>query len=177
MDEYHPRATVGGMAVVQGYDATSMAYCANCLKDIGLGHYGLGSLAPLKHREEILERVQAVIEVLGRELHVFGVSAIETVGALRDLGIRSVDSSRPAKAAMYNQVFYGKPFRRFSIAGTRDRSGVAASSSLRLREALPCDCPACCGKANPDILALGSRKYIALRTLHNYWHLKQALVG
>ena len=177
MNRWRPPANVDAMAVVQGYDAASMAYCATCLKEVDFSHYGIGSLAPLKHHEEILERVQAVMEIVGRELHIFGVSAIETVGALRDLGIRSVDSSRPAKAAMYNQVFYSKPFRRFSLAESEDHVGAAMSSDRRLSKALPCDCPACGGEGNPDILKLGSREYIALRTLHNYWHLKRTLTS
>jgi tRNA-guanine family transglycosylase len=163
------------MAVVQGYDASSMAYCAHRLQAVGFAHHGLGSLAPLKHHEEILERVQAVMDVLGQDLHIFGVSGIETVAVLRDWGIRSVDSSRPAKAAMYNQIFYSRPFRRFSIAESEDHVGLAMSSDRRLSEPLPCDCPACGGEANPDVLRLGKRDYIALRTLHNYWHLKRAL--
>jgi 7-cyano-7-deazaguanine tRNA-ribosyltransferase len=177
MDRYHVPDYVGGMGIVQGYDASSMAYCAHRLQAVGLNNYGLGSLAPLKHPEEILERVEAVMEVLGPDLHIFGVSAIETVTALRDLGIRSVDSSRPAKAAMYNQIFYGPPFRHFSIAESEDHVGLAMSSDRRLSEPLPCDCPACGGEANPDVLKLGKRDYIALRTLHNYWHLKRALLS
>ena len=177
MEQHRPSPHVEGMAIVQGYNAPSMVYCANQLRNIGFANYGIGSLAPLKHRREILERVQAVMEVLGPNLHIFGVSAIQTVVALRGLGICSIDSSRPAKAAMYNQVFYSRPFRRFSIAESSDHVGIAMSSDRRLSEPLPCDCPACGGAANPDVLRLGNRKYIALRTLHNYWHLKQALMS
>ncbi len=103
--QYHVADRVEAMAVVQGYDASSMAYCAHRLQSVGFAHHGLGSLAPLKHHEEILDRVQAVMDVLGQDLHIFGVSGIETVAVLRDWGIRSVDSSRPAKAAMYNHIF------------------------------------------------------------------------
>jgi tRNA-guanine family transglycosylase len=173
--QYHVADRVEAMGVVQGYDVSSMAYCAHRLQAVGFAHHGLGSLAPLKHHEEILERVQAVMDVLGQDLHIFGVSGIETVAVLRDWGIRSVDSSRPAKAAMYNQIFYSRPFRRFSIAESEDHVGLAMSSDRRLSEPLPCDCPACGGEANPDVLRLGKRDYIALRTLHNYWHLKRAL--
>lgn len=164
------------MAIVQGYDAGSMAYCASRLRGIGFSQYGVGSLALLKHHGEIIERVRAVQQVVGPDLHIFGVSAIETVAILAELGVASVDSSRPAKAAVYNQVFYSQPFRCFSIAKSRDRTGVLMSPSGRLSEPLPCDCPVCGGERNPDILKLGNREYIALRTLHNYWHLKRALV-
>lgn len=176
LEESRPREDVAGMAIVQGYDVSSMVYCAHRLGEIGFPLYGVGSLAPLRHKEEILERVGAVQEVLGPELHVFGVSAVDTVAALADLGVSSVDSSRPAKAAMYNQVFYSRPFRRFSVAESQDRTGVSLPASRRLSEALPCTCPVCAGRSNPGILKLGSRRHVALRTLHNYWHLKEALV-
>jgi len=175
MDQYQTPDHVGGLAIIQGYDVPSLVHCARELQAIGFAHYGLGSLAPLKHHREILARVGAVMEVVGPNLHVFGVSAVQTLRALRDLGVRSVDSARPAKAAMYNQVFYSRPFRRFAIARSRDKVGAAMPSHRRLSEPLPCDCPACGGKANPDILKFGSREYVRLRTLHNYWHLKQAL--
>lgn len=175
MDRYQPPDYVEGMAVIQGYDVPSLVYCARQLQAIGFARYGVGSLAPLKHHREILARVEAVMEVVSPNLHVFGVGAIRTLHALRHLGMCSVDSARPAKAAMYNQVFYSRPFRRFAIAASRDKVGAAMPSHRRLSEPLPCDCPACGGRANPDILKFGRREYVRLRTLHNYWHLKQAL--
>jgi len=175
MEQYQLPDCVEEMGIIQGYDVSSMTYCANRLRDIGFANYGVGSLASLRHHREILERVQAVMEVVGSDLHIFGVSAVETVAALHDLEICSVDSSRPAQAAMYNQIFYSRPFRRFSIARSQDKVGQAMPSHRRLSEPLPCSCPACGGRANPDILKLGSREYIRLRTLHNYWHLKRAL--
>lgn len=175
-EKSHLPEHVQGLAVIQGYDVPSVVYCAQELKVLGFTHFGLGSLAPLKHRREILARVAAVMEIVGPNLHIFGVSAIKTLRALKDMGIDSVDSSRPAKAAIYNQVFYSRPFRRFGIADSTDRTGIAMPAHRRLSEPLPCGCPACGGRSNPNILKRGHRKYIALRTLHNYWHLKRVIV-
>jgi len=175
MDQYQLPDHVEGMAIIQGYDVPSLIHCARELQAIGFARYGLGSLAPLKHHREIVARVEAVVGVVGPNLHVFGVSAIQTMRALRDSGVGSIDSARPAKAAMYNQVFYSRPFRRFAIAESRDKVGAAMHSSRRLSKPLSCDCPACGGRPNPDILKFGRREYVALRTLHNYWHLRRVL--
>ncbi len=175
MDRHQLPDHVQGIAVIQGYDVPSLVYCARELETIGFTRYGLGSLAPLKYYREILKRVEAVMEVVGSNLHIFGVGCIQALHALRDLKVCSVDSARPAKAAMYNQVFYSQPFRRFAIAASQDKVGMAMPDHRRLSEPLPCDCPACGGKANPAILKFGRRKYVRLRTLHNYWHLKRVL--
>jgi tRNA-guanine family transglycosylase len=175
MNQYQLPDHVEGMAVIQGYDVSSLSRCVHELQTVSFTRYGLGSLAPLKHHREILARVEAVMEIVGPYLHVFGVGAIRTLRALHDLDVCSVDSARPAKAAMYNQIFYSQPFRRFAIEKSQDKVGAAMPSHRRLSKPLPCECPACGGEANPGVLKFGNRKYIALRTLHNYWHLKRAL--
>jgi 7-cyano-7-deazaguanine tRNA-ribosyltransferase len=177
MRRYRPSGQIEGMAVIQGYDVPSLVCCAQELQKIGFELYGLGSLAPLKYHREIIARVEAVMEVVGPSVHVFGIGAVQTLRALRNLGVYSVDSARPAKAAMYNQVFYSRPFRRFAIAASQDKVGKALPSHRRLSEPLPCECPACEGKAHPDIIKFGQREYVRLRTLHNYWHLKRAVTG
>jgi tRNA-guanine family transglycosylase len=168
-------SNVEGIAIIQGYDLPSLRHCARELKMIGFQHFGIGSLAPLRSHEEVLQRVRAVAEIVGDDLHVFGIGAIRTLRALRNLGVRSVDTSRPAKAAMYNQVFFSHPFKRYAIANSRDKSGLALPEDRRLRKSRLCNCPACRGHANPDIIKLGKRKYVFARTLHNYWHLKRTL--
>lgn len=168
-------SNIEGMAIIQGYDLPSLRHCARELKVIGFQHFGIGSLAPLRSHVEVMRRVRAVVEIVGEDLHVFGIGAIRTLRALRKLRIRSVDTSRPAKAAMYNQVFFSQPFKRYAIANSRDKSGLALPEERRLRQPRLCNCPACRGRRNPDIIKLGKRKYVFARTLHNYWHLKRAL--
>jgi 7-cyano-7-deazaguanine tRNA-ribosyltransferase len=163
------------MAVVQGYDEGSLAYCAQELKRIGFPLYGLGSLAELRQQGAILERVRVVANIVGPErLHIFGVSVMQAVQALRKMGVRSIDSSRPAKAAAYNEILYSQPFRRFGIL---EPHPVPMKGKFprhrRLSQPLPCACPIC--RVNPEqIMVVGRRENIRSRALHNYYHLKQA---
>lgn len=168
--------TVESMAVVQGHDIPTLVHCAKELKSIGFDRYGLGSLAPLKHQEEIVARVRAVIDVVGPNLHVFGVGSVPTLRELRRLGVRSVDTARPAKSSAYNQVFYSRPFRRFAIEASNDQVGRRMPDHRRLTKPLPCECPVCCGQANFDILKLGKREFIRKRAVHNYFHLKRSVL-
>jgi tRNA-guanine family transglycosylase len=169
-------AHVTPMAVIQGYDIDSLKYCAYELSSIGFPLYGLGSLAPLKRHAPIMERVQTVASVVGAEkLHVFGVSAVETVWALRDMGIHSIDSSTPAKSAAYNEILYSSPFRRFGILEPDSRDELMRGrlpKERRLQEPLSCDCPICL--ENPrNIMGVGKRVHIRDRGVHNYYHLKR----
>lgn len=130
------------MAVIQGYDTASLRFYARELKAIGFALYGIGSQAGLLDHKEILARVRAAMSVVGNTLHVFGVSAIPTTLALKKLGIRSMDSSRPAKAAAYNEVLYSRPFRRFGILDNGEPTGIIPKERC-LAKPLPCDCPIC----------------------------------
>ena len=162
------------MAVIQGYDVDSLRFCAYELSSIGFPLYGLGSLASLKKHAPIMERVEAVASVVGAEkLHIFGVSVIETVQALRDIGIHSIDSARPAKSAAYNEILYSSPFRRFGILEpTLEPFRGRISREKRLQEPLDCDCPICL--ENPmSIMGVGRRANIRDRGMHNYYHLKR----
>jgi 7-cyano-7-deazaguanine tRNA-ribosyltransferase len=164
------------MAIIQGYDIDSLKYCAHELSSIGFPLYGLGSLAPLKRHALIMERVQAVTSIIGAEkLHIFGVSVIETVQALRDMGIHSIDSARPAKSAAYNEILYSSPFRRFGIlevATSDEHMRGRIPIAKRLLEPLSCDCPICL-KNPQNIMGVGKRANIRDRGVHNYYHLKR----
>jgi tRNA-guanine family transglycosylase len=173
--KYRFTGDVDCLAVIQGYDIPTLSYCARELKAIGFARYGLGSLALLKHHDEILARARAVMDIIGSNLHVFGIGSIYTLKALKEMGVQSADSARPAKSAAYNQVFYSHPFRRFAIAASQDKVGARMPQHRRLVEPLPCDCPACHGRANPDILKFGKKEHIGIRAIHNYYHLKQEI--
>jgi 7-cyano-7-deazaguanine tRNA-ribosyltransferase len=164
------------MAIVQGYDVDSFRYCAHELMSIGFPLYGLGSLAPLKRHTQIMERVQTVASVVGAEkLHVFGVSIIQTVQTLRDMGVHSIDSARSAKSAAYNEILYSSPYRRFGIL-----EPTSMETSLkgriprerRLSVPLHCNCPVCL-KTPESIMGVGHRVNIRDRSIHNYYHLKR----
>jgi tRNA-guanine family transglycosylase len=164
------------MAIIQGYDTDSFGFCAHELKLIGFPLYGIGSLAVLRQHAPIMQRVGAVTEVVDApQLHIFGVSGVETARALSDLGVHSIDSARPAKAAAYNEILYSQPFRRFGIWETafeHDPIKGRIPISRRLLAPLPCDCPACAQDAG-GIMGVGQRASIRDRALHNYYHLKR----
>lgn len=159
------------MGIVQGYDIDSLVYSARELKRLGFTRFGIGSMAFLYDMDEITARIRAVIKVVGTGVHVFGVTGERIASRLRALGVGSVDSSRPAKAAMYNVIFSSDPFKRHRIRPTRG----SYEQATYIEEPFVCPCPACEGRANSDLLKLGKREYVFLRTLHNYYHLKQAI--
>lgn len=166
------------MAVIQGYDPDSLVHCAHELKQIGFDLYGIGSMAVLRRHGPIIERVEAVASVIEpARLHIFGVSVVSVARQLRQLGIHSIDSARPAKAAAYNEVIYSNPYRRFGIL---EPPQIPLAGRIpkhrRLTQPLPCPCPTC--RRHPtDILGVGKRHFIRARALHNYFHLKRVMEG
>lgn len=165
------------LAVIQGDDTNALTYCAQELQAIGFPMYGLGSLAGLRRHSLIMERVRAVVDIVGPgKLHIFGVGVVQTAQALHRMGIFSMDSSRPAKAAAYNEILYSKPYRRFGILEPEVPMKGRIPRDRRLSAPLPCTCPVCSKDAS-RILVVGKRRNIHDRALHNYYHLKQAFLG
>jgi len=165
------------MAIVQGYDIISLKYCARRLKELGYTHFGIGSLAHLYVPNEIRKRVEAVQSIVGSHVHIFGVSGIETMKLLSEVGVTSVDSTRPIKAAIYNEILYSEPYQRFGIAGSKFSQASSKFSQAKMVKELTiaCPCPVCEGKVNNDLLKLGTRKHLLLRAIHNYYHLKKMI--
>lgn len=155
------------MGVIQGNDKLSLQYCANELKIIGFKKFGIGSLAVLFDRREILKRIQWVSEIVGGEnLHVFGISRLDIIEELNDMNIMSLDSTRPIKAAIYNGIFYSTPFRTYGIKTAKNSS----SYGRLLDKPLICKCPICKVDAF-SLLETGSKKSTNARAIHNYYHL------
>ena len=120
------------LAVVQGNDAASLSYCARELYAMGYRRFGVGSLARVPEATEIARRVAAVFAIIQRPLHLFGIGSPAVLDHLDRAWVASVDSSRPAKAAAYNEIFYSQPFRRYGILGS---NGVSRS---RCRQSAVC---------------------------------------
>ena len=159
------------MGIIQGNSYDSIAFCATELDRLGFDFLGMGSLATLYNNDLILERVEYAISTIGKQLHIFGISGIKVVMRLMELGIRSFDSSRPMKAAIYNCVFYSNPFRRFKLKGSSANRELPV-----LAEPLPCPCPVC--KKDPTlIIKVGTKKATNYRAVHNFYHLRSALEG
>ncbi|MFZ5826719.1 MAG: hypothetical protein ACOY94_20715 [Bacillota bacterium] len=160
------------VGVVQGYDCDSIRWCCRELKRLGFHRFGLGSLAMLYRPQEIEARVRTALEEVGYGLHIFGISSVPILRALRGLGVASVDSARPVKEAMFYVLLYSDPFRRFALAGRR-RSDMGGKQLVR---GLPCSCPVC--RVDPRLLfGVGAKRYTNFRAIHNYWHLKREVCG
>jgi tRNA-guanine family transglycosylase len=173
VDTYGLDQEVESMAIVQGYDPMSIAHCAQELKAIGFRLYGVGSLAGLQKYQQTLYRVRAAVAVVGKGVHVFGVSSIRTIRALMRIGVSSIDSSRPAKSAAYNELLYARPFRRLGILVDGQPTGTIRKERC-LTKSLPCECPIC-QQNSQDILQVGKRDFIRLRAIHNYYQMKWAI--
>lgn len=161
---------LGCMGVIQGYDEASIIYSIHELQKMGYTKFGIGSLLSKSLREQIAIIKLASSIVGASNLHVFGVTGILQIKTMIDLGIASCDSSRPTMAAAYYQVFYSNPFRTYYLAESR----VRPNSMFRIESPLPCLCPICENNAR-EILIPSPREYMRLRSIHNYFHLKEAI--
>lgn len=154
------------MGVIQGYDAPSITYTIHELRKLGYSHFGIGSLLSRNSHDQISLIQHAIKEIGPNPLHVFGVTGLPQIKKMVQLGVASIDSSRPTMAAAYYQVFYSQPFRTFVL----DKSRVTERKNQRIQTPLPCECPVC--QVNPyDLLIPSPRHYMKLRSLHNYYHL------
>src|SRR3954468_15562145 len=84
------------VGVAQGWSPGSYAHSVAELQRIGYRRIALGGLVPLK-THEILTTLGAVAAVRdpGTELHLLGITRCEHVGAFRDFGVTSFDSTSP----------------------------------------------------------------------------------
>jgi len=173
--QYHGDVTFKPVAIVQGYDVESLRFCARELKAIGFDQFGLGSMIPVRFEDELVRRVQAVVEEVGDNLHVFGISSMQVIKRLKQVGLLSIDSARPAKAAMYNQVLFWSQEHILKIWENRERGKIMVPEEIGQGQQVICPCPICEGSLNTDMMKTGARKNIYLRTVHNYWQIKQAV--
>ncbi|GBF31831.1 hypothetical protein DCCM_0015 [Desulfocucumis palustris] len=156
------------MGVIQGNSYNTITFCANELSRAGFDHLGIGSLATIYKADIILERVRAAASVVGPDLHVFGISGLDVTAELMAMGIRSIDSSRPMKVAMYNCLLYSNPLRQYKLKDSKVKEKATIDSPL------PCDCPIC--KKDPALIfRAGKKRYHNMRAVHNYYHLRREL--
>lgn len=160
---------VKAMGVIQGFDNASIRYSAQELTKIGYQLFGLGSLLG-RSAEEQIEWIELAAKIVGGErLHVFGVTGIPQIRKMIELGIMSFDSTRPTMVAAYYQVFYSDPFRTYVLSDSK-----VANRNNTISTPLPCDCPVCRERPQ-DILISSPRKYMKLRSLHNYYHFVRTI--
>jgi tRNA-guanine family transglycosylase len=174
VSKYSYGANIQLMAVVQGYDLSTLKYCARELKAMGYTNFGIGSMARLYNQKEILRRIEAVVGSLGTGVHVFGVTGLKLLKEMASAGVISVDSTTPVTNAKYNTLLYSRPYRRFLIADTKTGQDTERHEP-RISKPLFCDCPVCSDGNGEKLLMVGKREYTYLRTLHNYHHFSQAV--
>lgn len=92
------------IGVAQGWSPASYAHSVGELQRIGYQRVALGGLVPLK-THEILAVLGAVAPVREREteLHLLGITRCEHVGAFRDFGVTSFDSTSAFRQAFKDE--------------------------------------------------------------------------
>jgi 7-cyano-7-deazaguanine tRNA-ribosyltransferase len=158
------------LGVIQGFDKPSIKYSIFELSKMGYKFFGIGSLLR-KDPETQIEYIREVASLVNPEsLHVFGVTGIPQIKRMVEMGVSSFDSTRPTKASIYFSVLYSDPFRVFYLQNSR-----VEKRGNRISDPLPCNCPIC--KKNPnDILIPAPRKFMKLRSIHNYYNLAKTII-
>jgi hypothetical protein len=88
------------VAAIQGYDVDSYARAARDCRDMGYTYVAVGGIARAT-TARILRVARAVCDSVGRRVrvHLFGVSRWKAAGAMKDIGIASVDSASALRSA------------------------------------------------------------------------------
>lgn len=173
------RRIVEPVGVIQGQSVEQVFYVAQALADMGYTRFALGSLAArvAGARDYVLRRVEAALEAVGPRLHILGVSSVAIIAALGHLGVESADSGTPIKEAARGGLLYSEPFRRFKLPSAHFHEWRRSYSLAEIIEApLPCDCPVCTEDPG-QIMEPRGKRFVNLRAIHNYYHLRRAIEG
>lgn len=92
------------VGVAQGWSPHSYAQAVRHLQGLGYTRIAIGGLVPLK-TPEILHLLESVSEhrLPSTELHLLGVTRCENVGAFRDFGVTSFDSTSAFRQAFKDE--------------------------------------------------------------------------
>ncbi|MEU1959668.1 tRNA-guanine transglycosylase DpdA [Nocardia sp. NPDC019304] len=90
----HRKSAVEPVGAAQGWDPQSYADSVSQLQKMGYKRIALGGMVPLK-TVDILECLQHIDEIRERdtELHLLGITRLESIGSFEDLGVSSFDST------------------------------------------------------------------------------------
>lgn len=173
------RRLVEPIGVIQGQSVEQVFYVAQALADMGYRRFALGSMAAKVSgaRDYVLRRVEAALEAVGTRLHILGVSSVAVMEALARLGVESADSGTPIKEAASGGLLYSEPFRRFKLPSDHFREWRRSYGLAEIiEEPLPCDCPVCAEDPG-QIMEPRGKRFVNLRAVHNYHHLRRAIEG
>ncbi len=177
IEAHNLRPIVEPIGVIQGQSVEQVYYVAQALADMGYARFALGSMAAkvAGARDHVLRRVEAALEAVGPRLHILGVSSVAVLAALSRLGIESVDSGTPIKEAARGGLLYSEPFRRYKLPSAHFYEWRRSYSLAEIIEApLPCDCPVCVEDPG-QIMEPHGKRFVNLRAIHNYHHLRRAV--
>lgn len=167
------------IGVIQGQSVEQVFYVGQALADMGYTRFALGSMAAKvsSARDYVLRRVEAALEAVGTRLHILGVSSVTVLETLARLGVESVDSGTPIKEAAAGGLLYSEPFRRFKLPSSHFREWRRSYGLAEIiEEPLPCDCPVCVEHPG-QIMEPRGKRFVNLRAVHNYHHLRRAIEG
>ena len=163
------------IGVIQGYSVERIFTAAQVLASMGYQSFAIGSLAHMvsNRRDELLRRVEAVLEAVGTNVHVLGVSSMTILDSLARIGIASVDSGTAIHEAWRGGILYSNPLRRYKIASPYFQEWRRTYSFAELLdEPLSCACPIC--RDDPtNIMHIQGKQWVNLRAIHNCYHLAQ----
>lgn len=169
------------MLVAQARDPDEVYLVVSQLQDLGPDLIALGGLAKFVRNGRTLlpQMIEAAVEG-AREtpIHILGITASHLLERLDRLGIQQCDSATAAWAAVYGNVLYSRPYRRYRLASQHSNQPQARQESSFARTItapLPCPCPVC--QAEQDHLAGITVRAKFLRFIHNYYHLKLEVQG
>ncbi|MFV9504012.1 MAG: hypothetical protein AB4911_05535 [Oscillochloridaceae bacterium umkhey_bin13] len=179
VEQQRVRPWVEPIGVIQGQSVEHVFYVAQMLAAMGYTRFALGSMAVkvASARDYVLRRVEAALEAVGTRLHILGVSSVAVLQSLARLGVESVDSGTPIKEAAAGGLLYSEPFRRFKLPSAHFREWSRSYGFAEIIEApLPCTCPVC--RDDPmQIMEPRGKRFVNLRAIHNYYHLRRAIEG
>lgn len=93
-------STVQPVGAAQGWSPESYADSVRALQDLGYQRIALGGMVPLK-TNQVLASLNRIADILKRdtELHLLGITRIESMDVFADLGVTSFDSTSAFRQA------------------------------------------------------------------------------
>lgn len=169
------------MLVAQARDPDEYFLVVSLLRDFEPDLIGLGGLTRFVKSDERLVTAMVEAAVEGAEhipLHLLGITSPRLLGQFERLNIRQCDSATAVWAAIYGNVLYSRPYRRYRLASTHSNQPEVRQDSTfakTIAQPLSCECPVC--RTDPQMLMGTTLQAKFSRFVHNYYHLKIEVQG
>ncbi|UBV45521.1 hypothetical protein LAJ19_21600 (plasmid) [Deinococcus taeanensis] len=169
------------MLVAQARDPDEYYLVVSELRALAPDLIALGGLTRFvrQDRKFIPVMIEAASEGAGDlPLHALGITAAHVLQHLKGLGIAQCDSATAVWAAVYGNLVYSRPYRRYRLASRHSNQPEArqeTSFAKTINQPLACECPVC--RTDAQILTGASVRAKYARFIHNYYHLKIEVQG